>query len=232
MMTEHWLQTDPPVALTLRRSARARRFSLRVSRLDGKVVLTLPRRASEGEALAFARSKADWIARVQRTAPTRQAVTFGIDLPVEGLMLTVTPAALKVPRIADGALLVPEKADPGRMIEAWLRHRARARLNAACDAYAAALGRRVAGISLRDTRSRWGSCTHAGRLMFSWRLVMAPPSVLDYVAAHEVAHLVEMNHSPAFWAQVARLMPDYAHHRDWLRRHGARLHGWDFGGGA
>lgn len=231
-MTEHWLQTDPPLALTLRRSARAQRFSLRVSRLDGKVVLTLPRRASEGEALAFARAKADWIVRVQSAAPPRQVVAFGAQLPIEGRALTITPAALKVPRMVDTALLVPERAAPGRIIEAWLRHRARARLNAACDHYAAALGRRVTGISLRDTRSRWGSCTHAGRLMFSWRLMMAPPPVLDYVAAHEVAHLVEMNHAPAFWALVARLMPDYAHHRDWLRRHGARLHGWDFGGGA
>ncbi len=224
-MTERWLKTDPPLALTLRRSARARRFSLRVSRLDGRVVLTLPRRASEAEALDFAQSKADWIQRVQGAAPPPQMVQIGAEIMVEGALLRLEAAALKVPRIAEGGvLLVPAGADPGRLTEAWLRHRARARLNAACDHYAGLVGRRVAGISLRDTRSRWGSCTVAGRLMFSWRLIMAPPAVLDYVAAHEVAHLVEMNHSPAFWAVVARLMPDYQRHRDWLRRHGSALH--------
>jgi predicted metal-dependent hydrolase len=96
---------------------------------------------------------------------------------------------------------------------------------AACDRHAAALGRQPRALSLRDTRSRWGSCTHDGRLMFSWRLAMAPPEVLDYVAAHEVAHLAHMDHSPAFWAATARLMPDYARHRAWLRAHGARTAG-------
>ena len=95
-------------------------------------------------------------------------------------------------------------------------------LRAACDRHAAALGRSYQAIVLRDTRSRWGSCTSDGRLMFSWRLAMAPLAVLDYVAAHEVAHLRHMDHSPRFWAAVAGLVPDYAQHRDWLRRHDGR----------
>ncbi|MGR3434759.1 MAG: M48 family metallopeptidase, partial [Shimia sp.] len=82
---------------------------------------------------------------------------------------------------------------------------------------------------LRDTRSRWGSCSAAGGLNYSWRLVMAPPEVLDYVAAHEVAHLAQMNHSPRFWAEVAGLMPGYEAPRGWLRRHGADLHRYRFG---
>jgi predicted metal-dependent hydrolase len=85
------------------------------------------------------------------------------------------------------------------------------------------LGREVAQIALRDTRSRWGSCSATGRLMFNWRLAMAPPAVLDYVAAHEVAHLVEMNHAPAFWAVVARLCPDWRAQRAWLKAHGGAL---------
>ena len=98
----------------------------------------------------------------------------------------------------------------------------------ASDRHARALGRRFTALALRDTRSRWGSCTHEGRLMYSWRLAMAPPEVLDYVAAHEVAHLRHMDHSPRFWAAVAGLMPGYAIHRDWLRRHGADLMAWQF----
>jgi hypothetical protein len=108
-------------------------------------------------------------------------------------------------------------------IAAFLKVRARDRLAAASDHYAAQIGRKVVQISLRDTRSRWGSCTPDGALMYNWRLIMAPPAVLDYVAAHEVAHLIEMNHSPAFWAVVARIYPNWQVQRDWLKRNGAVL---------
>ena len=99
-----------------------------------------------------------------------------------------------------------------------------AALAEAADRHSAALGRPHAGIVLRDTRSRWGSCTSEGNLMFSWRLIMAPPRILQYVAAHEVAHLAEMNHSPDFWAVVERLFPDYGVCRRWLRENGDHLH--------
>ncbi|RMD90830.1 MAG: M48 family peptidase, partial [Alphaproteobacteria bacterium] len=105
---------------------------------------------------------------------------------------------------------------------------AREALAAACDRHAARLGRRYGRLSLRDTRSRWGSCSAEGNLNFSWRLVMAPPEVLDYVAAHEVAHLAEMNHSPAFWALVERLFPAHEAPRRWLRENGASLHRYRF----
>ena len=94
--------------------------------------------------------------------------------------------------------------------------------------YAARLGKGYTRLTLRDTRSRWGSCTSDGGLMFSWRLIMAPPSVLDYVAAHEVAHLAQMNHSPAFWAEVTRIYGDFDPPRQWLRTHGADLHRYQF----
>ena len=103
------------------------------------------------------------------------------------------------------------------------------RLAAASDHYAALLGRRHTRLTLRDTRSRWGSCSAKGALGYSWRLILAPPDVLNYVAAHEVAHLAQMNHSPAFWAEVARLMPDYETPRAWLRREGGALHRYRFG---
>lgn len=230
-MTQHWLPGEPAIAVTLRRSTRARRLSLRVSRLDGRVTLTLPRGACEAEALAFARDRADWVRGVlARSAPV-VAVVPGCLLPVAGRMLRLTPAPVRSARVADGALLLPpDPVRAGARAAAFLRLEARAALAAAADRHAAALGCRHAGIVLRDTRSRWGSCTHDGRLMFSWRLAMAPPEVLDYVAAHEVAHLREMNHAPAFWAVVARLMPDYARHRAWLKREGDVLLRYDFGG--
>ena len=111
-----------------------------------------------------------------------------------------------------------------RRLTDWLKREARQDLSRAVELHADALGHRHAGITLRDTRSRWGSCTSDGRLSFSWRLVLAPPFILDYVAAHEVAHLAEMNHGPQFWALCRRLAPRTEEARGWLRREGGRLH--------
>ena len=143
-------------------------------------------------------------------------------------MLEVAPAPVRRARIEGGALIVPRRAAPGQLVCAFLRLRARDRLAERVDHFAGLIGRRPGKLTLRDTRSRWGSCSAAGNLMFSWRLIMAPPEVLDYVAAHEVAHLLEMNHSPAFWAGVTRLMPGYAAPRRWLRDEGASLHRYRF----
>jgi predicted metal-dependent hydrolase len=229
-MGHHVLPGNPPVALTLRRSARARRISLRVSGLDGRVTLTLPRGVAEDEALAFARDKAGWLRRQLGKRPEEVPVAVGADIPVEGRMLALAPGRGRAIRQAGDTLLVPGPEETvATRLRAWLKTRARERLAAASDRHAAALGRPYARLTLRDTRSRWGSCSAAGGLMYSWRLVMAPPEVLDYVAAHEVAHLAEMNHSPAFWATVARLCPGYAAPRRWLRENGAALHRYRFG---
>ena len=203
-------------------------MTLRVARHDGQIVLTLPVRASESEGRAFAESKADWLRKVRARLPEPQVAAHGAVLPVAGRGLIITPAALRSPRIEDDALLVPEKRAAGPVVRAFLKHRAQQQLLASCTRHAGALGRPFRAIALRDTRSRWGSCTSDGRLMFSWRLAMAPPEVLDYVAAHEVAHLAHMDHSPRFWAQVGRLMPGYAAHRGWLRAQGDGLLSWRF----
>ena len=212
----------PPLKITLRRSARARRFSLRVSRADGAVVLSLPRWAPEREALGFALSQEGWIRKALAARPVVVALALGSVIPLGGEMLTIAAGPGRAVRRMGDLLLVPT-GGLGARVEAYVKHDARQRLMVASDHYAAAVGRSHAGITLRDTRSRWGSCSATGKLMYSWRLAMAPPLVLDYVAAHEVAHLVEMNHSAAFWAVVRRLMPGYQPHRAWLRAHGAGL---------
>ncbi len=226
-MSRRTLPGDPPLDITLRRSAQARRYSLRVSRLDGRVTLSMPARASEAEALAFAREKADWVRRILSQAAPGTLVGPGATVPFEGRSLTVTPASVRAPRV-DGERLLVGEAGPGPRIAAFLKLAARQRLQAACEKHATALGRPFSRITLRDTRSRWGSCAADGSLMFSWRLILAPPEVLDYVAAHEVAHLAEMNHSDRFWAVVARLMPGYETPRRWLKRHGSALHRYRF----
>jgi len=224
MTSELTLAGEPPIGVALRRSARARRLSLRVSRLDGRVTLTVPRFVPEAEAMAFARSKERWLRAQLGEVQGIEVVGDGTVLPVEGVP---TDIALRPGRARfDGARLT---AASGTAVAAWLKARARDRLAAAVDRHADALGRRPTAMSLRDTRSRWGSCSAEGRLMFSWRLVLAPPPVLDYVAAHEVAHLRRMDHSAAFWAVVEGLCPGFREERAWLRRDGASLHRWRFG---
>lgn len=224
------LPGSPPVEIVLKRSARARRFSLRVSRLDGRVTLSLPSRAREAEAMAFARSQEEWLRETLAGMPVRAGVVIGGEVPVEGRMLRLVQGTGRGVRIEGDSLRVPgDPAQAGARVGAFLKALARERLVAASDRYAAEIGRKVTRVSLRDTRSRWGSCAHDGSLMYSWRLVMAPPSVLDYVAAHEVAHMVEMNHSDRFWAVVERLYPRWQVQRKWLHAEGQALHAYRFG---
>lgn len=228
-MGQTMLPGNPPVEITLRRSARARRVSLRVSALDGRVTLSLPRSMATDEALAFAQEKSDWIRG--HLAKRTEAVTpaIGGNLMFRGEDVPVVAGRVRKASLLDGSLVVPSAPDMvTARIKAFLRLAARQQLLAASDHYAAQVGRRFGKITLRDTRSRWGSCTASGDLMYSWRLIMAPPAVLNYVAAHEVAHLAELNHSPAYWAVVRRIYPNYATQRRWLRENGQQLHRYRF----
>ncbi|MEJ5218914.1 SprT family zinc-dependent metalloprotease [Cognatishimia sp. D5M38] len=227
-MTEFFVPGAPDIPIVLRRSARARRISLRVSRLDGRVTLTLPNRVPESEALEFAQSKADWLVRNMAARPEAVQVTLGTELPFQGELLTVGAGQGRSVKRDGEALLVPSGTRVGARVQAFLKTEARNRLVEACDGYSQALGRSYARITLRDTRSRWGSCSSAGALMFSWRLVLAPEEVLHYVAAHEVAHLAQMNHSKAFWDEVHTLFGPHKAERTWLRQHGEKLHRYRF----
>lgn len=220
------------IVVSLRKSAQARRLNLRVSGLDGRVTLTMPARMPKRDALAFLHEKADWLRAALERVPAQYRVTPGGKLMLAGRMVTITPeTGRRSVGEAGDALLVPPDPSGTRTaarLRAYLQTRAHSALLPACTRYAAQINRPISAIALRDTRSRWGSCTAQGRLMFSWRLVMAPPEVLDYVAAHEVAHLRHMDHSRAFWDCVAGLQPDYARNRAWLRQHGSGLHSYDF----
>ncbi len=228
-MSDPILPGNPPIPLILRRSAQARRISLRISQLDGRVTLTMPKRLAEREALDFARAKEDWIRKHLEARGIDVRVVLGAQLPVGGQMLTVTQGQGRSVFIGLDEVAVPGPADRiPKKLAAYLREVARDRLAGACDDYADRLGKSYTRLTMRDTRSRWGSCTSDGGLMFSWRLIMTPPEVLDYVAAHEVAHLAQMNHSPAFWAEVERIYGDYKPPRRWLKKHGSDLHRYQF----
>jgi predicted metal-dependent hydrolase len=221
------LPGTPPVEVHLKRSARARRFSLRVSRLDGKVTLSMPLRAREGEALAFLKGHEGWLRETLQAMPESAVRPVGIGsvIPLEGRALTLAPGTGRGIRVEGDRLLVPGNPETARArVASWAKTLARDRLADASTRYAGLVGRSYSSLALRDTRSRWGSCSPDGRLMYSWRLILAPPSVLDYVAAHEVAHLVELNHSAAYWAVVGRIYPGWQAQRAWLHAEGQALH--------
>ena len=206
---------------------------LRVAQAERGPVLTLPPGiVPEAQARAFLSDHEGWLRRHVAARPARATVGAGTLLPFGDRTLTVHGADGRSVILREDALCVPGPPDRHAIrVAAWLREEARRACVTAVDRHAAALGRQPGRITLRDPRSRWGSCTATGDLMFSWRLILAPSAVLDYVVAHEVAHLAELNHSPRFWAVVRRLCPGYERPRDWLRRNGATLHTLDFGRG-
>ncbi len=223
-MGSHILEGNPPIDVTLRNSTRAKRMTLRVSRLDGRVTLTLPPRTPQREGLAFLRNKEQWLrGHLAQLRPVASAEVGG-EVRFRGQNFPVVAVPRARAAIGTDAIEVSSRKPAGPQIKALFRHHARDALAAASDRYADALCREYTKLSIRDTRSRWGSCSAQGVLMYSWRLIMAPPAVLDYVAAHAVAHLVEMNHQPQFWKVVADICPDYQTHRAWLRTHGDSLH--------
>lgn len=215
------------VALVVRRSPRARRLALRIPSHDESVELVLPPRTAEADGLAFLRSRAGWvIERLERMAP-RVPFTDGAVLPLGGephRLRHVGARGVPVRVEGDGILVAGRAEHMARRVGNWLRAEAKRRIEPGAHRMAAEIGREVTRITIRDQKSRWGSCARGGRLSFNWRLVLVPAWVLDYVVAHEVAHIAEPNHSPAFWAVVARLNGDAKAARAWLRREGRDLH--------
>ena len=225
------------VRVRLRRSRRARRIGLIVDVRLGGVEIVVPMRASRAEALTFARAKAAWIHARLDALPRRIPFAEGAAVPVLGVPHTIRLgrqhdlfAALD-PRagveVRGRKLVVGGTPDEtARQVGGWLRARAEDEIGARVRDAGVRIGRRAARITLRDPRSRWGSCSARGALSFSWRLILAPEPVLDYVVAHEVAHLAEMNHGPRFWALVRSLIGDVDPARAWLRANGEGLHAY------
>lgn len=216
-----------PVPLTFRRNGRAKNIILKIDPKNGAAVVTLPSYARESEGLRFARSKMDWIAK--RLAVLPQAVPFaaGTTVPLLGVdhVIRHQSDARGTAWIEEGEIHVAGKPEfLARRTADFLKKKAREEIVPRAEAYAKQVERKLGRITLRDTRSRWGSCAANGNLSFSWRLVLAPVEVLDYVVAHEVAHLVHHNHSPAYWAVVRALVPEADGLRQWLKTNGPQLH--------
>jgi predicted metal-dependent hydrolase len=223
---------DRSLRVAVRRRATARRITLRVSSATGEAVLTLPERTDLAAAQRFADAHAGWIAARLARVPERVAFTDGAVVPLRGVEHRILHwSGVGGPTVAtadaEGRPVIAVACDAphvARRVRDFLEREARRDLVAAVGRHGEALGRRARRVTVRDTRTRWGSCTAQGHLNFSWRLVLAPGFVLDYLAAHEVAHLREMNHSPRFWALTRQLAPRTEEAERWLKRHGSELH--------
>ncbi len=228
-------------AVRLKVSGRARRVSLRLDAARGEIVATAPNPRRLAEAAAFAVSRQSWITARLAELPKAAPLAPGQVIEVLGQPCQLVSASGRSqwrPAEDDGPLSLSASGEGeafSRAVLRALKAEARRRLVARTEVHAAALDRPMPVIAVADARGRWGSCSpprsrgfgsgvEVGRIRYSWRLLLSPPSVLDYVCAHECAHLIEANHSPRFWAVVHGLIGDPRPHRAWLRAHGARLH--------
>jgi hypothetical protein len=216
------LRTDLPY--TVRRSTRAKRVRVTVHP-DRTVEVVLPKRAAEKQAHDAVRELRPWIERRLRAldrAGSEIARTPGtVPYLGEELTLTAQRGRTRVHRRGD-LLLVPE-GDAREAIERWYRNQARKEVAPRLDAAVARAGKTYTRLTIRGQRTRWASCSSTGAMSFNWRLLLAPPEVLDYVVEHEVAHLTYMDHSPRFWALLESRVPDWRAHARWLKRYGATL---------
>lgn len=221
---------DSAFRVELRRRSMAKRVTLRVSGATGDIVLTLPERTSIATARKFAEAHGGWIAARVSRLPDRTPFIAGAIVPFRGVphrivRRAILHAAAMTNQDGEPEIVVSGgEAHTPRRVREFLNREARQDLEEAVARYTECLGVKAGKITLRDTTSRWGSCSSRGGLSFSWRLVMAPPFVLDYLAAHEVGHLVEMNHSHRFWRIVHGLCPRTEDAEKWLKKNGAGLH--------
>jgi predicted metal-dependent hydrolase len=230
------LATDAGViAVALRHNPRARNYTLRVGGPARPPTLTIPPRGSLSGARRFLDRHSIWLKRQVERIPAATEIGDGAWVPIRGTPHLVRHEPYRrwtgVSEDEGGCVLAVsgEAAHLRRRVVEYLKREARRDLEAAVAQHAAALGVRPKLMRLRDQRTRWGSCSGDGHLSFSWRLIMAPPFVLNYLAAHEVAHLIEHNHSRRFWRVVERLCSDRHRARAWLRAEGASLHAVDAG---
>lgn len=215
-----------PVRLKV--DGRARRISLRVDRAKSEVVALAPTPRRLSEAAAFARQKSDWIAKQLAALPQRMSLAPGGVLRLNGApyRLEVGPGRA---RIDGDRLVAPDDANWGLKIVRLAKREALSVLTERTAVHAAALNRPMPSVTVADPKARWGSCRPArpgtpAAIRYSWRLILAPAAVADYVVAHECAHLIEANHGPRFWALCEELVGDPSPHRAWLRAHAAELH--------
>jgi len=212
------------ITYTIRRSSRARRVRVQVDAYAG-VEVVLPARAPERAAAAAVSELRPWIDRRLSEAQAALAAVAARagTVPYLGRPLQLVPEPGRTRALRRSERLLVPAGDARPAIERFYRRQARAEIGARLDRATALAGLRYEGLDIRAQRTRWASCSGRGRMSFNWRLLMAPEQVLDYVVWHEVCHLEILDHSPSFWALLARRWPSWREDREWLRRNGATL---------
>ncbi len=225
---------ETTVRVRLRADTRARRYLLRLPADNSGPVLTVPKGGDAQKAERFVLQHIHWLLERLDRRPDQVTFSPGNCIPIRGVDHMIVETGKLRGLVSQGAgfegqleLHVPGAPDHiPRKLTNWLKSEARKDLTETTQVHADRIGKKVSAISVRDTKSRWGSCASNGRLSFSWRLILAPPEILDYVAAHEVAHLKEMNHSPRFWRLCEELAPHTPSARKWLKENGLKLHSY------
>jgi predicted metal-dependent hydrolase len=218
-----------PVEIT--RNKRATRLTLRLVTGKQQLRVTAPPRVPKYEIVEFIERNKNWArTRLERT-PTTLTIEEGAQIPIRGINYRIEISGKRrgtaelISQDGEDILLVHgDEAHVERRVRDFMKKQARLDLESAVYRHAYALDVEPTAIQIRDTKTRWGSCSSSGKLSFSWRIIMAPPQILDYLAAHEVAHLREMNHSSRFWNLVEDICPHMKASKAWLRKYGAQLH--------
>ena len=225
------LQARHDFQLKVRKLKKAKRITLRVCHINREIRVTTPLYLGTGFLERFINRNLKWIKSQILTCPTQVLVCEGVELPLFGINRMIRSEAECKTKycLTDTDLRVPKiSSDFKIQIKTVLMDIANDFFSEKCHKYSKELGTTFSGISIRDPKSRWGSCSSEQKLMFSWRLIMAPKEVSCYVAAHEVAHLIHMNHSKEFWEVVRYIYPDQMSQRNWLRQNGKKLHQFIF----
>jgi len=224
------------VPLRLRENARATRLTLRIDAGGRGLSVTVPPGVPAREVDRFLERHRGWLEERLAKLPDRPQVRPGIRIPLRGVPHRIvhepgTRGTVEVVAGEDGPLLVVhgDRRHLPRRVADFLKREARREIGALVEKHTATVGRKAGALRFRDTSSRWGSCTADGTLSFSWRIVMAPRPVIDYLVAHEVAHLKEMNHGPGFWKLCRELCANTDRCKAWLKRNGGALQAIDFG---
>ncbi len=224
---------EPQIKVSVRKVRNSKRLSLRVSSLTENVVLTAPVNTKHDVLLNFLKNKENWI-RDKLINVSERNINVGVGeyIPIFGSDKRIEVCS-ELPNVVidNRNIYVPSKVPkPSLVVENYLKNLAKEEFTNTANLYCDKLGVSYSKIKLRDPRSRWGSCSFNGNLMFSWRLIMAPKNIINYIVAHEVAHLKHFNHSIDFWTAVFFLFGPYENERKWLRTEGTKLHFYKFKG--
>lgn len=220
---------DREIKLTFKRNARCKRMIMRVAKDGTGLMMTLPKRTTQAEALRFAHGAKGWILKNISNRMPALAFAEGSVIPFRGEQFRIScpggrRGLVKLDEATKTIIVPGERAHVNRRLTDWLKQQAQKELIVASQHYASAMNVQYTALSVRDQSSRWGSCSAAKALSYSWRLILAPPFVLDYVAAHEVAHIQEMNHGPRFWRLVLTHCKLAKQARTWLKHEARDLH--------